>query len=101
MILTSVDLPAPLSPISPSTSPGSSVRFTSFNALIAPKLLETSVSCSTAKNVRPPPGRCVVARHLSYYGRLPPYRSNDRYEFDRGRETAESPVLKVSRRATP
>src|SRR5690606_29386854 len=40
MILTIVDLPAPLSPISPSTSPGSSSRLTSVSALIAPKLLE-------------------------------------------------------------
>ena len=40
MILTIVDFPAPLSPMRPSTSPGSSSRSTSVNALIAPKLLE-------------------------------------------------------------
>ena len=40
MILTSVDLPAPLSPIRPSTSPGSSDKSTSVSAVIAPKCLE-------------------------------------------------------------
>ena len=40
MILTSVDLPAPLSPIRPSTSPGSRSRSTSVNALMAPKFFE-------------------------------------------------------------
>ena len=41
MTLTSVDLPAPLSPMRPSTSPSSSVMSTSFSAWIAPKCLET------------------------------------------------------------
>src|SRR5882724_4597770 len=40
MILMSVDLPAPLSPIRPSTSPASIFRSTSVSAWMAPKFLE-------------------------------------------------------------
>ena len=48
MILTSVDLPAPLSPIRPTTSPGLSDRDTSLSAWMAPKCLETPVSSRMA-----------------------------------------------------
>ena len=48
MIFTSVDLPAPLSPISPTTSPGSSVSDTSLTAWMAPKCLETFSSSRIA-----------------------------------------------------
>ena len=44
MTLTRVDLPAPLSPMSPRTSPDSSVRSTSLSAWMAPKCLDTDCS---------------------------------------------------------
>ena len=53
IILTSVDLPAPLSPISPTTSPGSMANETSFTAWMAPKCFEMLASSRTA-TVRPP-----------------------------------------------
>src|SRR6202035_2090720 len=46
MILISVDLPAPLSPSSPSTSPFRRCRLTSRSAITGPKLL---VMCSTRR----------------------------------------------------
>src|ERR671930_1365654 len=46
MILISVDLPAPLSPSSPSTSPFLRCRLTSRSAVTGPKRLET---CSTRR----------------------------------------------------
>lgn len=49
IILTSVDLPAPLSPISPTTSPGSSVSEMSSTAVMAPKCLEMLLSSRTGK----------------------------------------------------
>ena len=48
IILTSVDLPAPLSPISPTTSPASIDSETSFTAWMAPKCFETLTSSRTA-----------------------------------------------------
>ena len=48
MIFTSVDLPAPLSPIRPTTSPASSENDTSLTAWMAPKCLETLISSSIA-----------------------------------------------------
>src|SRR5271165_2058638 len=42
--LTRVDLPAPLSPIKPKTSPDSSVMSTSLTAWMAPKCLDTDCS---------------------------------------------------------
>ena len=56
MILTSVDLPAPLSPISPSTSPGSIARSIPFSASIAPKCLATPFSSSSANACLPRAG---------------------------------------------
>ena len=56
IILTSVDLPAPLSPISPTTSPASSANDTSLTAWIAPKCFEIPSSSRTAID-RLPPGR--------------------------------------------
>src|SRR6185369_1990158 len=47
IILTSVDFPAPLSPIKPTTSPGSMVNETSETAWMAPKFLEIERSSST------------------------------------------------------
>src|SRR5436190_1419856 len=46
--LTRVDLPAPLSPISPTTWPGSSDSETSLRAWIAPKCFETFFSSRRA-----------------------------------------------------
>ena len=48
MILTRVDLPAPLSPISPSTCPCSSSSDTSCSAWMAPKFLEIDANWRTA-----------------------------------------------------
>ena len=45
IILIRVDLPAPLSPINPKTSPGYNSRLTSSKALIAPKLFEILFNC--------------------------------------------------------
>src|SRR5579875_2444701 len=59
MIFTRVDFPAPLSPIRPSTSPGSSDRSTSVSARIAPKCFETFLSSRMGKAGRRPfEGRC-------------------------------------------
>src|SRR3954466_7060660 len=44
MTRTRVDLPAPLSPIRPTASPGSIVRSTPFKASIAPKCLAIPLS---------------------------------------------------------
>ena len=57
IILTSVDLPAPLSPISPTTSPASSVTDTSLTAWMAPKCFEMCSSSSTATAQSSSPGR--------------------------------------------
>src|ERR1700738_681706 len=46
--LTRVDLPAPLSPINPTTSPGSTDQLMSFTAWIAPKLFDTLRTSSRA-----------------------------------------------------
>src|SRR5688572_3226998 len=56
MILTMVDLPAPLSPIRPTTSPASTVKLSSVNARMAPKLMETLRTSSNA--TRNPP--CAI-----------------------------------------
>src|SRR5260370_36306738 len=48
MLLTSVDLPAPLSPISPTISPQSSAKSTCDKASMAPKCLEIPWSSRTA-----------------------------------------------------
>src|SRR5215831_5203487 len=52
MILTSVDLPAPLSPMSPTTSPGWSDNETSVSAWMAPKFLEIRWRSRIAKLLR-------------------------------------------------
>src|SRR5450755_3040203 len=54
IILTSVDLPAPLSPMRPNTSPASKVRSMSFRAWIAPKCLETLRNSRTDMHDAPP-----------------------------------------------
>src|SRR5437868_3824262 len=48
MMRTSVDLPAPLSPIRPTTSPACSDSDTPLSAWMAPKFLETAFSARTA-----------------------------------------------------
>jgi hypothetical protein len=53
MILTIVDLPAPLSPISPTTSPGSTEKLSSVSAWIAPKCIEMLRMSSNATPVLP------------------------------------------------
>src|SRR5579863_8056131 len=73
MTLTKVDLPAPLSPMSPRTSPESSVRSTSLSAWMAPKCLDTDCnsrignpSSSASAHAKSP--RSHRARlHLYYY----------------------------------
>src|SRR5215469_16259538 len=61
---TMVDLPAPLSPISPITSPASIEKLTSFSARMAPKLFETLRTSSKA------------TRSLHRAGQLYPAASN-------------------------
>src|SRR2546421_11908622 len=51
--LTRVDLPAPLSPINPTTSPGSTDQLMSFTAWVAPKLFETLRTSSRATPAPP------------------------------------------------
>src|SRR4051794_12507844 len=55
MILISVDLPAPLSPSSPSTSPLPRRRFTSRSAVTGPKRLPTFSTRRTSSDTAPPP----------------------------------------------
>src|SRR3954454_17442473 len=55
MILISVDLPAPLSPSSPSTSPLRRCRLTSRSAVTGPKRLETFSTRRTSSDTAPPP----------------------------------------------
>src|SRR3954449_6142525 len=52
MILTRVDLPAPLSPMRPTASPGSTSKLTPLSASIAPKCFATPLSSSSA--IHPP-----------------------------------------------
>src|SRR5689334_3624203 len=61
MILTSVDLPAPLSPSRPRTSPLRRWRFKSRSAVIGPKRLETCSSRSTSSSAVAGPTRCSPA----------------------------------------
>src|SRR5262245_28269087 len=56
-ILTSVDLPAPLSPMRPTTSPAETVRQTSSRAWIAPKCLE--MARHSRIGMVHPPRRCA------------------------------------------
>ena len=53
MIFTSVDLPAPLSPIRPTTSPASSRNDTSLRAWMAPKCFEMRSSSRTGTGSSP------------------------------------------------
>src|ERR1700751_824599 len=55
MILMSVDLPAPLSPSSPSTSPFFRCRLTSRSAVTGPKRLEMCSTRRTSSDTAPPP----------------------------------------------
>src|SRR3954470_20142970 len=55
MILISVDLPAPLSPSRPSTSPLRRRRLTSRSAVTGPKRLETLSTRRTSSDTAPPP----------------------------------------------
>src|ERR671922_964701 len=55
MILISVDLPAPLSPSSPSTSPLRRCRLTSRSAVTGPKRLATCSTRRTSSDTAPPP----------------------------------------------
>ena len=59
MILTSVDLPAPLSPSSATTSPAETAKETPRNASIAPKLLRMSISSSSGASAK---GRPIFGR---------------------------------------
>ena len=69
-VLTSVLLPAPLSPTSATTSCGYTVKLTPRRACTRPKLLTTSRASSTGSGMAQPPlpSPCVIA-HAS--GRLP------------------------------
>src|SRR4051812_24003474 len=55
MILISVDLPAPLSPSSPSTSPFLRCRLTSRSAVTGPNRLATFSTRRTSSDTAPPP----------------------------------------------
>src|ERR1700732_273245 len=73
--LTRVDLPAPLSPITPTTSPGSIDQLMSFTAWIAPKLFDTLRTSSRATPAPPLSGSssgCPSVR-LSYHSRGCPW----------------------------
>ncbi len=68
MILISVDLPAPLSPSRPTTSPERSVKLMSFSTLTPPNDLETSRSSS---RTAPRAGTAAEARfERAQHGRL-------------------------------
>src|SRR5262249_46031613 len=60
MILISVDLPAPLSPSSPSTSPFWRCRLTSRSAVTGPKRLATFSTRRTSSDTAPPPDTADV-----------------------------------------
>src|SRR5215212_143146 len=55
MVLISVDLPAPLSPSRPSTSPLPRRRLTSRSAVTGPKRLEMCSTRRTSSDTAPPP----------------------------------------------
>src|SRR5262245_35762649 len=61
MTFIRVDLPAPLSPIRPSTSPRSSAIDTSLRAWMAPKLLDMSTSSRTGTRTSTCPGQASDA----------------------------------------
>src|SRR6202162_2712802 len=63
--LTRVDLPAPLSPINPTTSPGSIDRLMSLTAWIAPKLFDTFRTSSRATLA--PPCHAALAAAFDYF----------------------------------
>src|SRR5262249_54600834 len=63
--LTMVDLPAPLSPMRPTTSPGSKEKLTSLSALMAPKFFDTLRTSSKVKRVLP--GRRALLGLLTNY----------------------------------
>src|SRR5262249_59593238 len=60
-----VDLPAPLSPIRPTTSPGSKEKLTSLSGLMAPKFFDTLRTSSKVKRVLP--GRRALLGLLADY----------------------------------
>src|SRR5258707_10440313 len=68
MILTSVDLPAPLSPMSPTISPPSSAKSTCDKASMAPKCLEIPWSSRTATD--PPFASHLHSRQIVSRGYL-------------------------------
>src|SRR5882724_11870979 len=68
MILTSVDLPAPLSPMSPTISPQSSAKSTCDKASMAPKCLEIPWSSRTATD--PPFASHLHSRQIVSRGYL-------------------------------
>src|SRR5262245_58968258 len=67
MIFTSVDLPAPLSPMSPRISPLASSSDTPSSAWMAPKFLVISFSCKIGMRVFPDirPGRRIPPHHAA------------------------------------
>src|ERR1700722_6564921 len=61
--LNSVDLPAPFSPSTPSTSPGCTVRFSSSMTRRPPKRRETPLSCNSGSSAgNDPPADCAWPR---------------------------------------
>src|SRR5258708_36137959 len=68
--LTRVDLPAPLSPINPTTSPGSTDQLMSFTAWIAPKLFDTLRTSSRATLMPPWYAALLAAFVQLFYHRL-------------------------------
>src|SRR6202035_5763730 len=75
--LTRVDLPAPLSPINPTTSPGSIDKLMSFTAWIAPKLFDTLRTSSSA-TLAPPCQAALPAAsvRLPYHNQGFPWHRN-------------------------
>src|SRR5271166_2647989 len=76
MILISVDLPAPLSPSRPSTSPFLRCRFTSRSAVTGPKLLEMCSTRSTSSGAELGP-TTLCSMTESSTGAVPPSRTPD------------------------
>src|ERR1700709_2179944 len=77
MVLISVDLPAPLSPSSPSTSPFLRCRLTSLSAVTGPKRLEMCSTRSTSSDAGVGPTTSVFALPSSATGPVSSARTRD------------------------
>src|SRR5271163_4104691 len=98
MILISVDLPAPLSPSSPSTSPFLRCRLTSRSAVTGPKRLAMCSTRSTSSGAELGPTTSCSASRSTTAG-VPPAHTSDvdvrRHRDDDSEARVEEQVVRV------